>query len=128
MRPRPSEIIAGVRTVLGDTIAPAVEGDHARARLHEVRAVLAQIDWDNAGFQLSERADRLGDALRDAQPWLAGELPPQPATREYAALEEYYERLAAVAVATLSRLRTARRLEPDDDAAAASHRALLRAL
>lgn len=128
MRPRPSEIIAGIRTVLKDTVAPAVDGDHAKARLDEVRAVLAQVDWDNAGFQLAAKADRLEAALQAAAPWLPEALPAKPAQADYRAIENHYERLASIAVTALARFREARDTDPADGAAEAAYRTLLHSL
>ncbi|MDH3015647.1 MULTISPECIES: hypothetical protein [Gordonia] len=128
MRPRPSEIIAGIRTVLKDTVAPSCSGEHARARLDEIRAVLAQVDWDNAGFELAQRTDRLEVALREARRWLDDELPPKPEQREYAAIEQHYERLAALAAAALTTLREARDRGPEADAATEAYQGLLRSL
>lgn len=59
---------------------------------------------------------------------LDDELPPKPEQRAYAAIEQHYEQLAALAVATLSTLRKAREHGPAADAAAQAYQRLLHAL
>jgi hypothetical protein len=69
MRPSPSELIAGVRRVLKEEIEPAVTSEHARARLREIRAVLAQLDWDDATVNLADANDALLSALHSVAEW-----------------------------------------------------------
>lgn len=73
MRPTPAEVIAGVRRILGEVVEPEVSSDYARSRLREVRAVLAQVDWDNAGTILGDRVDRLGSLLRECAEWVSAD-------------------------------------------------------
>lgn len=70
MRPTHSEIIAGVRRILADVVEPEVTSDYARARLREVRAVLAQVDWDEAAPRLGERVAELRSTLDDCRDWI----------------------------------------------------------
>ncbi|MCR5980595.1 hypothetical protein GDN83_23200 [Gordonia jinghuaiqii] len=125
MRPQPSEIISGIRAILDDTIAPELTSDHARSRLIEIRAVLAQIDWDNAGFELVARADSLAAGLADARHWLPGELPSPPPAADYGSYQGYHEELAALATRTLENLRSVLTEAPSDLAASAVYRRLL---
>ena len=67
MRPSPQELIDGVRRVLKDVIEPELTSDHAKQRLAETRAVLAQVDWDNAGLLLAQRTAALRHVLADLQ-------------------------------------------------------------
>ncbi|MGQ4599642.1 hypothetical protein [Nocardia sp. R6R-6] len=127
MRPLPSEIIAGVRAVLAETIAPELTTEHARSRLAEIRAVLAQIDWDNSGFELISQTERLSGALRDARPFAGVELPDAPMEKNAAAYQRYHEDLAACATSVLAALRTPAADRPDDEARVA-YRAILEAL
>jgi hypothetical protein len=83
MQPTPVEVIDGVRRILKDVIEPSVESPYARNRLAEVRAVLAQVDWNDSLTALA-RDNAAVDALaRDALAWLDGV--PDPC-RELAAL------------------------------------------
>ncbi|MCR8898595.1 hypothetical protein NWF34_16735 [Gordonia sp. GONU] len=125
MRPQPSEVISGIRAILGDTIAPELTSEHARSRLVEIRAVLAQFDWDNVGFELVARADALATGLADARRWLPGELPSPPPVVDYASYQAYYEELAKVATTTLENLRSTLTAAPTDLAASAIYRRLL---
>lgn len=73
MKPLPSDVIAGVRQILKETIEPELQSDHARSRLQELRAVLAQIDWDDAAYVLTERNRVLLDALQRIARWREGD-------------------------------------------------------
>jgi hypothetical protein len=73
MKPLPSEVITGVRRILKETIAPELTSDHARSRLDEIRAVLAQVDWDDAGFALAARNRSLAEVLGRIEEWRAGD-------------------------------------------------------
>lgn len=128
MRPLPSEIIAGVRAILAETIAPELTTEHARSRLAEIRAVLAQIDWDNSGFELISRTERLSGALRDARPFTDVELPDAPIEKNAAAYQRYHEQLAACATSVLAALRPRSAARPVDNEARAAYRAILEAL
>ncbi|MDO3402754.1 hypothetical protein QWI29_22160 [Mycolicibacterium neoaurum] len=124
MRPKPSEIIAGIRAILADTIAPELTGDHARSRLAEIRAVLAQVDWDDAAFTLKRRATGLAVALRDALQWV-DRLPDPPAQESFDAYLDYWEALGACAIGALDRLNVHLDDRPDDtDAWSCRHRIL----
>ncbi|MFN2538767.1 MAG: hypothetical protein ABR549_11580 [Mycobacteriales bacterium] len=65
-RPSPQEVVDGIRRTLDDVIAPELTSEHARQRLAEVRAVLAQLDWNDAGLQLAQRTARLRALLARA--------------------------------------------------------------
>lgn len=125
MRPRPSEIIAGIRTILAETVAPELTSDHARSRLAEVRAVLAQVDWDNAGFVLESKATLLADRLAHAARWVDDPLPEAPTERSFDAYQSYWEQLGALAVTALDRLTSHLDENPDDAAARAAFELLL---
>ncbi|GAA1651721.1 hypothetical protein [Georgenia ruanii] len=111
MRPLPSEVIAGVRQILKETIAPELTSAHARSRLEEVRAVLAQVDWDDAAFALARRNRALADALRRIEDWRSGDprraetIPActvrMPKVDSLAAHQAAYAELAAAAVAVV---------------------------
>ncbi|MDT3445630.1 MULTISPECIES: hypothetical protein [unclassified Pseudofrankia] len=73
MRPTPAETIAGVRAVLRDVIEPEVRSDFARARLREIRAVLAQIDWDDAALRVRHRTDLVVGLLADIDEWVGAD-------------------------------------------------------
>jgi hypothetical protein len=71
VRPTPAEVIAGVRRVLRDVVEPEVGSEYARSRLREVRAVLAQIDWDDATLTLRREWATRRSLLLEARTWLA---------------------------------------------------------
>jgi hypothetical protein len=73
MRPTPAEVIAGVRRVLRDVVEPEVASDYARSRLREVRAVLAQLDWDDAALSVRRQQDTMLGLLNGAREWIAGD-------------------------------------------------------
>jgi hypothetical protein len=138
MTPLPSEIIAGVRRILEETIAPELTSGHARSRLHDIRAVLAQVNWDDAGFVLAERCRRISAALAAIEAWRASDatraqaLPPVsadfPAEPSMAAYSEAYRGLAAAAVALVDPLTDWLAAHPDEREAKALYQSLLEAL
>lgn len=128
MRPRPSEIIAGVRAILAETIAPELTSEHARSRLAEIRAVLAQIDWENIGFELMARTESLSRELRNARRFVDVDLPEPPTEKTADAYQRYHEQLSATATAALAALRAHLSARPADDASRAAYRALLESL
>src|SRR5256885_1945886 len=73
MRPTPAEVIAGVRRILKDVIEPEVGSEYARSRLRELRAVLAQVDWNDAALHLQQECDLLAEQLAVADSWIAAE-------------------------------------------------------
>lgn len=124
MRPRPSEVVQGVRSVLKDVVAPAVLDAHARGRLEECRIALAQVDWDDAGFLLAARNRSLAQALEAAHSWVGDadlSLAPEDT---FSAHQLTYERLAGTLVTTLSILR-ARLVEAPGDTEARQVQAAL---
>lgn len=125
MRPRPSEVVQGVRAVLKDVVAPAVQDDHARARLEECRIALAQVDWDDAGFRLAERNRTLANALKGARAWTGEVDLSLPAQATFDAHQVTYERLAGALVRALQALRRRLGDTPDDPDARATYEALL---
>lgn len=114
MRPRPSEIVTGVRAILKDVIGPELSSEHAKSRLSEVRAVLAQVDWDNAGFALAARNAALLKGLADAQEWSGQELPGWPENDDFEAHQLLYEKLAMLLIEALQLVRLKRMQKPDD--------------
>lgn len=128
MRPLPSEVISGIRALLAETIAPELSSEHARSRLQEVRAVLAQIDWDNAGFDLAHRCDVLGDALRAAERWNTEALPERPQAARLEDYQRYHDALSAMAARTLATLREPLATSPDDSDVAVAYRRVLGAV
>jgi hypothetical protein len=138
MRPLPSEVIAGVRRILKDTIEPELVSGHARSRLVEVRAVLAQVDWDDAGFTAAARNRALAGALGEIAGWRAKDpvrtaaIPTievvLPDRDTLAAHQAAYERLAAAAVAVVEPLETWLSEHPADEQARGLRQGLLAAL
>lgn len=138
MRPLPSEVIAGVRRILKDTIEPELVSGHAKSRLGEVRAVLAQVDWDDAGFTLAARNQALADALGEIAGWRASDparsaaIPDievvRPEQETLAAHQAAYELLAATAVTLVDPLETWLTEYPEDEQARGLRRSLLQAL
>lgn len=125
MKPRPSEIIAGIRTILAETIAPELTSDHARSRLSEIRAVLAQVDWDDAGFVLESRTSVLAERLAQARHWVGAPLPDLPSEHSFDAYQGYGERLGVLAIDALERLIAHLDDHPDDEAARSIYQRLL---
>jgi hypothetical protein len=72
MRPTPAEVIAGVRRILRDVVEPEVGSEYARTRLREVRAVLAQVDWDDAALQVRRGRDTLQELIAECHDWMSG--------------------------------------------------------
>lgn len=70
MRPTPSETIAGIRRILKDLVEPEVRSEYARQRLREIRAVLAQIDWDDALLHLHRRDKAIQGLLTEIREWI----------------------------------------------------------
>lgn len=70
MRPTPAEIIAGVRRILREIVEPDVTSDYARAAVRDVRAVLAQVNWDDAGIRLVHDNATLHRILLDCRDWI----------------------------------------------------------
>lgn len=73
MRPTPAELISGVRRILRDVIEPDLSSEYAKARLGEIRAVLAQFDWDDAGIATLRETDALGELLSECRDWMGSE-------------------------------------------------------
>lgn len=144
MRPHPSEVVAGIRSTLREVIAPELSSDHARTRLDEIRSVLAQIDWDEAGFLLAGRNARLAAALGAFAAWAAGDgaraahfheasaavtaALEAPAEQTYRAHAEWSTRLDTAAEALVEPLSEWLAHHRDDDSAARARDALLAAL
>ena len=131
MRPRPSEVVAGVRAVLRDTIEPELTSGHARSRLADIRAVLAQLDWDDGVLDLRRRTAELRAALVICRAQLepaetADE--PTPLPESYEDLQAEREQLAEAAVVAVRELRARMKVQPGDAAGRAALTALLAAL
>lgn len=71
MRPTPAELVSHVRRVLRDLIEPELDSEYARARVREIRAVLAQLDFDNVGVLLVRNTTTLRELLLDCRSWIA---------------------------------------------------------
>lgn len=114
LRPGPAEVVAGVRAVLRDTIAPELTSGHAQARLAEVRAVLAQVDWDEGVLALRDRTNELRAALALGRRVLGlpEEANDDPAPATYAALRVESERLARLAPSVVRDLRATWAADP----------------
>jgi len=69
MRPTPAETITQVRRLLKEVIGPDLQSDYARGRLAEIRAILAQMEWDNAAAQLAARNAELAQLTLDCARW-----------------------------------------------------------
>ncbi|NMH98227.1 hypothetical protein [Pseudonocardia acidicola] len=79
MRPTPSETIAGIRAILKDVVEPEVGSEYARSRLREIRAVLAQIDWNDAWAHVRRRDREIRGLLTEVREWI--EADPERADR-----------------------------------------------
>jgi hypothetical protein len=110
---------------LAETVAPELTSEHARLRVSEIRAVLAQIDWDDAGFQLKSRAGVLAERLAQSGPWVDGRLPDPPGEESFEAYQAYWGQLSAVAVGALEALAAHLDNRPDDDLTRATYQRLL---
>jgi len=138
VRPLPSEVIAGVRRILKETIEPELTSGHALSRLREVRAVLAQVDWDDAGFTLAARNRALAAALAEVAAWRAEDqarvaafpavdvVLTEPET--LAGHQAGYEQLARAAVALVDPLESWLAQHPDDQRASTLRRRVLATL
>lgn len=115
MRPRPSETIDGIRKILADTIAPELTSEHARARLSEIRAVLAAVDWDNSGFTLVSQSSALAAALESSARRANVAVPPPPTVDTFEDWEAYHNQLAVLAVDAMADIRARLAENPDDD-------------
>jgi hypothetical protein len=129
MRPTPAETISGIRRILKEVIEPEVGSEYARARLHEIRAVLAQIDWDDAALHLLRRYGTLVELTTEVRQWIAAEperavvfadlaarLPGGPAPRgtTFAELAEAHRQVAAVLAESVTRISHWSRSRSDD--------------
>ncbi|MBH0119530.1 hypothetical protein I0Q12_08345 [Rhodococcus sp. CX] len=138
MRPLPSEIIAGIRRILKESIEPELTSGHARSRLEEVRAVLAQMDWDDFGFTLASRNRALAGVLEEIQAWRVADparstvIPDVaaalPGHDRLAAHQSCFEELAGSVVALVDPLGDWVTAHPEDSDAARLRKELLEAL
>lgn len=138
MKPIPSDVIAGVRQILKETVEPELQSDHARSRLQEIRAVLAQIDWDDAAYELTGRNRVLLDALQRIARWREGD--PDRATQipefdlpscedgRLSQQQVHHEALAAVAVSLIDPLTDWVQANPHDASGVAVRDALVAAV
>lgn len=113
MNPTPAEIIDGVRRILKDVVEPHVASPYALSRLAEVRAVLAQVDWNNSLPDIAEHNLTLAKLGQQVLNWLEG-LSERPADVE--SLESALRSLLSDPIATVSSFEThnARRKEWDN--------------
>lgn len=129
MRPTPAETIAGIRRILRDVVEPEVGSDYARSRLREVRAVLAQIDWDDAALRLREGTQTHRLLLQEVLDWATADPgrprglagldvpPPDDAGTSFADLNAARTAVAARLVEAARLLGTWSRAHPDDESA-----------
>ena len=73
MRPTPDEVIAGVVRILRDTVAPAVDDDHARVQLAQVISVLRGLDAGNTVRDVAARDAEVVALLTECDGWVAAE-------------------------------------------------------
>jgi hypothetical protein len=73
VRPTPEETIAGIRRILRDVVEPEVTSEYARARLREVRAALAQTDWNDTALRVRAEAETQRAALAEINTWAAAD-------------------------------------------------------
>jgi hypothetical protein len=122
-------VVQGVRRILREVIEPDLASEHARKQLRQIRAVLAQVDWDDAGFTLAERNRGLADALGDLRQWVEQDrqrvsafAAARPALQDIAASgvntfdaqAEWERRLSAAAIAVVDPLADWLARFPDD--------------
>ena len=65
MRPTPAELAAGVRALLRETVRPELAADERRHQFRRLMAVLRDVRWDEAAFDLLKENAALEDMLRD---------------------------------------------------------------
>jgi hypothetical protein len=85
MRPTPAEVVAGVRRILSEVVAPEVTSDYAASRLRAVLAVLADVDWDNAPLQVVQDNHDLRTLLEGCGSWVADDPGRAAALADYGA-------------------------------------------
>lgn len=78
MQPTPAEVIHGVRKILKEVIQPHVDSPYALARLAEIRAVLAQVDWDNALYQVMQHNAAVAAIAEEVFEWATSLSDPSP--------------------------------------------------
>ena len=70
MRPTPDEVITGIRRILKDVVEPAVTSDYALTALANVRAAMAQVDWNDASTTLAVESAALQGIAARAITWI----------------------------------------------------------
>lgn len=141
MRPTPAETIAGVRQILRDVIEPELGSEYAKTRLSEVRAVLAQIDWNDSALLLHRETESMRALLAEVAQWAAedpargphfGTAPAATAVPKgplpYEELAAAHQSVAGELAATATSLDNWCIAHPDDESARALRRRLIRAL
>lgn len=142
MQPSPADVIVGVRRILKEVIGPEVASEYALSRLEEVRAVLAQVDWNDAALHLRKDVLTQRRLLSEIDDWSAASLDrveqcagvtTSPADgsdlpESYADLDAVYRREAASLVEANRALATWARAHPGDDSARELRSAVLAAL
>lgn len=136
MQPTPAEVITGIRRILKDVVEPSVGSEYARNRLAEVRAVLAQIDWNDSLTELAKDNIAVSALAGEAAAWIeaaperrasfAGVLPELAAARlhavgavePFAVHNERGDDYARMMVSLTDGLAAWARNHPDDDGAA----------
>lgn len=72
MRPTPNELIAGIRSLLRDSIGSHLQDPAAAADLKKVMSVLRDVDWNEAGFALLAENRELVRLLDEIKCWVSG--------------------------------------------------------
>jgi hypothetical protein len=97
MRPTPAETITQIRRLLKDVIEPDLQSDYARSRLREIRAVLAQTDWDDAAAGLAATNTELAELVIECADWAEADPAREPVAAHYRhSIEEIRARPPAV--------------------------------
>lgn len=140
MRPTPAEAIAGIRRILRDVVEPEVGSDYARSRLREVRAVLAQIAWDDAVPRVRAETETHRRLLTEIRAWVHagperashfGDVDDSPSTTDdesFSAVNAARADVAARLCAAVGRLDEWCRAHPDDHGARELRLRLIRTL
>lgn len=133
MNPSPQQAIDGVRRVLSDVIAPALADDVALAAVRDIRALLAQYDWNDVVPDMAERNVAGARLVQLCATWLetmpgtaasqlsdaAMAMTQMPAAARYAHHVERAEGIDALLLGTHALARTVLADDPHDAAARA---------
>jgi hypothetical protein len=124
-------VITGIRRILKEVVGPEVASEYALSRLEEVRAVLAQVNWNDAALQLRNEVITQRRLLAQIASW-ASDAPDRVAhfvavpdvpsgdavlPETYGELEDLYRTEAAVLVEAHRLLAVWTRTHPEEQAA-----------